>query len=166
MTDNRTTRTLLTLFIVALALAGCGQVPEGPTPTNVGFELTKEADHFYAYGPPLLMRYMPFWAASLIDRMIIFVIPLLVIIIPLSKIAGPLYRWRIRSRIFTWYRYLLDTDRRIVEGTIADPAEELRRLDGLADELAGVDVPLSHSDELYHLKQHLEYVKRRLRKKA
>jgi TRAP transporter TAXI family solute receptor len=139
---------------------------EFPSPTNVGFELTKEADHFYAYGPPLLMRYMPFWAASLVDRMIIFVIPLLVIIIPLSKIAGPLYRWRIRSRIFTWYRYLLDTDRRIVEGTIADPAEELRLLDGLADELAGVDVPLSHSDELYHLKQHLEYVKRRLRKKA
>ncbi|MEJ2385621.1 MAG: TAXI family TRAP transporter solute-binding subunit [Xanthomonadales bacterium] len=139
---------------------------EFPSPSNVGFGLTREAEHFYDYGPPFLMRYMPFWAASLVDRMIIFVIPLLVIIIPLSKVAGPLYRWRIRSRIFTWYRHLLDTDRRIVEGAIADPAEELRQLDRLADELAGVEVPLSHSDELYHLKQHLEYVKRRLRTRA
>ena len=139
---------------------------EFPSAAHVDFGLTKEAEHFYAYGPPLLMRYMPFWAASLVDRLIIFVIPLLVIVIPLSKIAGPLYRWRIRSRIFTWYRYLLETDRRIVEGEVEDRREELRKLDRLADELAEIEVPLSYSDELYQLKQHVEYVKRRLRVKA
>jgi len=139
---------------------------EFPSATHVGFDLTKEAEHFYAYGPPLLMRYLPFWAASLVDRLIIFVIPLLVIVIPLSKVAAPLYRWRIRSRIFTWYRDLLETDRRIVEGRVEDRQEELRKLDRLADELAEIEVPLSYSDELYHLKQHVEYVKRRLSAKA
>ena len=133
-----------------------------PSPSNAGLELTKEAAHYYEYGPPFLMRYLPFWAASLVDRLVIFVIPLLVIVIPLSKLAGPLYRWRIRSRIYTWYRYLLDTDRRLVEGRVVDRDEERRKLDKLADELAAVDVPLSYSDELYHLKQHVEYVRRRL----
>jgi len=133
-----------------------------PAATHVGFPLTKEAEHYHEYGAPFLMRYLPFWAASLVDRLVIFVIPLLVILVPLSKIAGPLYRWRIRSRIYTWYRYLLDTDRRVVEGAVDDPGEERRKLDKLADELAAVDVPLSYSDELYQLKQHVEYVKRRL----
>lgn len=135
---------------------------EFPSSTHVGFDLTREADHYYEYGPPFLTRYLPFWAASLIDRLVIFVIPLLVIVVPLSKVAGPLYRWRIRSRIYTWYRYLLDTDRKLVEGRIDDRDEERRKLDRLADELAEVEVPLSYSDELYHLKQHLEYVRRRL----
>ena len=135
---------------------------EFPSPNHVGYSLTREAQHYYEYGPPFLMRYLPFWAASLVDRLVIFVIPLLVILVPLSKIAGPLYRWRIRSRIYTWYRYLVETDRRIVEGAIDDRKEERRKLDRLADELAEVEVPLSYSDELYHLKQHVEYVKRRL----
>jgi len=136
---------------------------EFPSPANVGFGLTREADHYFRYGPPLLQRYLPFWAASLADRLVIFVIPLLVIVVPLAKVAGPLYRWRIRSRIYRWYSLLLETDRKIAEGEIEDREAERRKLDELADELASVDVPLSYSDELYHLKQHVEYVSRRLR---
>jgi TRAP transporter TAXI family solute receptor len=135
---------------------------EFPSPANVGFGLTKEADHYFRYGPPFLLRYMPFWAASLADRLVIFVIPLLVILVPLLKVAGPLYRWRIRSRIFRWYALLLETDRRIAAGEVRDREAERRKLEELADELASVDVPLSYSDELYHLKQHVEYVSRRL----
>ncbi len=133
-----------------------------PSPANVGFDLTKEASHFFEYGSPFLLRYMPFWAASLIDRLVIFVIPMLVILVPLLKVAGPLYRWRIRSRIYRWYRLLLETDRRITENEVEDIETEHRQLEALADELASVDVPLSYSDELYQLKQHVEYVTRRL----
>jgi len=135
---------------------------EFPSPANVGFGLTREAEHYYRSGPPFLQRYLPFWAASLVDRLVIFVIPLLVIVVPLVKVAGPLYRWRIRSRIYRWYALLLETDRRIVEGEVRDREAERRKLGELADELASVDVPLSYSDELYHLKQHVEYVSRRL----
>ena len=146
-----------------LRQGGVLEAPDAfPSASHVGFGLTKEAGHYHEYGPPFLMRYLPFWAASLVDRMVILVIPLLFILVPLSKVAGPLYRWRIRSRIYTWYRYLLDTDRRIVEGAVDDRAAEHRKLDKLADELAEVEVPLSYSDELYQLKQHVEYVKRRL----
>ncbi|MGD2129979.1 MAG: TAXI family TRAP transporter solute-binding subunit [Lysobacterales bacterium] len=136
---------------------------EFPSPANVGFTLTKEADHYFRYGPPFLQRYLPFWAASLADRLVIFVIPLLVIVVPLAKLAGPLYRWRIRSRIYRWYALLLEMDRKIAEGEIEDREAKRRKLEELADELASVDVPLSYSDELYQLKQHVEYVSRRLR---
>ena len=135
---------------------------EFPSPANVGFGLTKEAGHYFRYGPPFLLRYMPFWAASLVDRLVIFVIPLLVIVVPLVKVAGPLYRWRMRSRIFRWYSILLETDRRIAADEVEDREAEKRKLEELADELASIEVPLSYSDELYHLKQHVEYVSRRL----
>lgn len=137
---------------------------EFPSRENVGYPLTKEADHYFEYGPPFLLRFMPFWAASLVDRLVILVIPLLVILIPLSKLAGPVYRWRIRSRIYRWYKFLRETDQKIVSGTIQENLDaERERLEKLESELASVEVPLSYSDELYHLRQHVEYVSRRLK---
>jgi hypothetical protein len=82
------------------------------------------------------------------------------------KVAGPLYRWRIRSRIYKWYSILLETDRKIAAGEVEDREAEKRKLQELSDELASIEVPLSYSDELYHLKQHVEYVSRRLETSA
>ncbi|MDQ8199954.1 TAXI family TRAP transporter solute-binding subunit [Pelagicoccus enzymogenes] len=139
------------------------QRDEFPSGENVGYPLTKEADHYFEYGPPFLLRFMPFWAASLVDRLVILVIPLLVILIPMAKLAGPVYRWRIRYRIYKWYKFLRETDQKIVGGTIQEYLDaERERLEKLEDELASVEVPLSYSDELYHLRQHVEYVSRRL----
>jgi TRAP transporter TAXI family solute receptor len=135
---------------------------EFPSARNVGIGLTKEAEHYLKKGPSFLMRYLPFWAASLVDRLVIFVVPLLVIVIPLVKLAGPLYRWRIRSRIYTWYRHLQETEKKLVEGLIENPQEEVQRLDTLTEELASLDVPLSYAEELYELKQHIAYVRGRL----
>jgi TRAP transporter TAXI family solute receptor len=135
---------------------------EFPSARNIGFALTGEAEHYLENGPSFLLRFMPFWAASLVDRLVIFIVPLLVIVIPLVKLAGPLYRWRIRSRIYTWYQHLQETERKLAEGKVKNPAEEMHRLDVLNAELASVEVPLSYADELYELKEHIEYVRGRL----
>lgn len=138
------------------------QPGEFPSARNVGFGLTKEAEHYFKKGPSFLLRYMPFWAASLVDRLVIFIVPLLVIVIPLIKLAGPLYRWRVRSRIFTWYRHLQEIERKYSEGKVENLTQEIHRLDVLTKELASIDVPLSYADELYELKEHVEYVRGRL----
>lgn len=136
-----------------------------PSAAYVGYPLTDEAEHYFQYGPPFLLRYMPFWAASLVDRMIMFAIPLMVLLIPLAKLAGPVYRWRVRYRIYRWYKFLRETDRRLVAGTLRENLVlEREKLDKLEKELASVDVPLSYSEELYHLREHVEYVTRRLDK--
>ena len=135
---------------------------EFPSERNVGISLTKEAEHYLKKGPSFLLRYLPFWAASLVDRLVIFIVPLLAIGIPLIKLAGPVYRWRIRSRIYTWYRHLQETERKLAAGVIENPLKEVERLNSLTQELATVDVPLSYADELYELKEHIEYVRSRL----
>ena len=38
------------------------------------FPLSKEAERYYKSGRPFLQRYLPFWAATLIDRMVVMVV--------------------------------------------------------------------------------------------
>ncbi|NWL79875.1 C4-dicarboxylate ABC transporter substrate-binding protein [Pseudomonas taiwanensis] len=118
-----------------------------------------EADYYYEKGLPILQRYLPFRIASLADRYIILLIPLLVIMIPLSKAIGPIYRWRIRARIYRWYKYLREIDRKLDRGTPPEQlANEIDQLEKLEQRLAKVEVPLSYSNELYDLHVHLRYV--------
>ncbi|TBU94481.1 TAXI family TRAP transporter solute-binding subunit [Phytopseudomonas dryadis] len=122
-----------------------------------------EAEYYYKNGLPILQRFLPFRIASLADRYIILAIPLLVLLFPLFKAIGPLYRWRIRARIYRWYKHLRDIDRQLHRGSLpAHLDDEIERLEQLEDELAKVDVPLSYSNELYELHVHLRYVIERL----
>lgn len=137
---------------------------EFPSARFVSFPLTSDAEHYHRNGPPFLLRFMPFWAASMVDRLIILIIPFMALIIPLVKIAGPLYRWRIRSKIFRWYKYLRETDQKIRDGRIQDQVEsEIERLVELESELRTVEVPLSYADELYNLRLHVSHVLERLK---
>ncbi len=127
------------------------------------FALSADAERYYQNGLPLLQRHLPFRIASLADRYIILLIPLIVVLIPLLKAVGPLYRWRIRARIYRWYKYLREIDRQLDAGAPPERlGSEIARLEQLEDELARVEVPLSYSNELYELHVHLRYVIERL----
>jgi uncharacterized protein len=127
------------------------------------FALASDAAHYYDNGLPLLQRHLPFRIASLADRYIILLIPLLMVLIPLMKAVGPLYRWRIRARIYRWYKYLREIDRQLDAGTLPERlGSEIQRLERLEDSLSKVEVPLSYSNELYQLHMHLRYVIERL----
>ncbi|WP_044872019.1 TAXI family TRAP transporter solute-binding subunit [Pseudomonas sp. LFM046] len=122
-----------------------------------------EADYYYEKGLPILQRYVPFRFASLADRYIILLIPLIVIMIPLTKAVGPIYRWRIRARIYRWYKFLREVDRKLDAGTPPEHLEaEIENLEKLEQRLAKVEVPLSYSNELYDLHLHLRHVIERL----
>lgn len=134
-----------------------------PSAEPATFALLDEARYFYSNGLPLLQRFLPFRIASLADRYIILVIPLLVVLIPLFKAVGPLYRWRIRARIYRWYKYLREIDRQLDAGTLPARLDaEIDHLESLEEQLARVEVPLAYSNELYQLHLHLRYVIERL----
>ncbi|MCY1403616.1 TRAP transporter solute receptor, TAXI family [compost metagenome] len=125
--------------------------------------LNDDAEHYYRSGLPLLQRFLPFRIASLADRYIILLIPFIAILIPLLKSIGPLYRWRIRARIYRWYRYLREIDRGLDDSTgEMELNGQIRRLQNLENELSRVEVPLSYYHELYELHLHLSYVIQRL----
>ena len=81
-----------------------------PSASLTAYPLSDDAKRFHEVGPPFLMKYLPFWVATFIDRMIVMLVPLTLLLLPLFKIVPPLYRWRIRSKIYRWYKELQDVD--------------------------------------------------------
>lgn len=136
---------------------------EFPSPQYLDFTLSKEAQRFYKSGPPFLRRHLPFWAATLVDRLKIMLLPFLALLFPLFKLMPPIYRWRIRSRIYRWYAELEAVDPRIQKNyAVEQTAEYLAELDRIEDMVSTVSVPLSFSQELYDLRLHIEMLRAEL----
>ncbi len=158
---------LVQLFVQAAHKihAGAGWFARsGQFPSAQGSELPlhDEAERFYAKGPPLLQSYLPFWVANLIDRMWVALFSIIVVLIPVSRVVPPLYQFRIRSRVFRWYRNL-----RRIEEELAQPgaplADLLQRIEELDARAGRIVVPLSYAEELYNLRSHIDTVRARLR---
>ena len=124
--------------------------------------LSKEAKRFYQFGPPFLQHYLPFWAANMIDRMWVVLASIIVVLIPLSRVVPPLYELRVRSRVFRWYAKLRQIEAGLAEAP-RDPQPLMDDLDELDAHVAQLQVPLSHADELYALRSHIDLVRGKLR---
>lgn len=131
-----------------------------PMPGLLAYPLSKEADRYYKNGPPFLQRYLPFWAASLVDRLKVMLLPLLVLMLPLIKVMPPIYTWRMRARVYRWYDELERAEQGLQAGE-HDATWLKRELDRIEAEVQRVKVPLSFTDQLYQLRQHIDLVRRR-----
>ncbi|PCI43675.1 MAG: C4-dicarboxylate ABC transporter substrate-binding protein [Proteobacteria bacterium] len=129
---------------------------EFPTARYTALTLSKQAQHFYKSGPPFLQRYLPFWAATMVDRLKVMLLPFIALLIPLFKLMPPLYRWRVRSRIYRWYDELSRIDLALAEELDQTLFAELDRIE---NEIRKVQVPLSYADELYSLRMHLALIR-------
>ena len=140
-------------------MARAGQFPSAQSSE---FPLARDAERFYRTGPPLMQRYLPFWMANFIDRMWVALFSIMVVLIPLARLVPPVYQFRIRSRIFRWYRDLRLIEEELVSGKTprADLAERLNKLDAKVER---VPVPLAYTDELYALRSYIALVRERLR---
>lgn len=137
-----------------------------PSPKFVDFPLSKEATRYYKSGAPFLQRYLPFWLANLVDRLIVLLIPLITLLIPLLKVLPPTYRWRIRSRIYRWYDQLREVE---YQSELTDEKEMLSELlDELLTiekELMMTDIPKSYAESQYNLRLHIRLIRERLESK-
>ncbi|OQY27890.1 MAG: hypothetical protein B6244_09065 [Candidatus Cloacimonetes bacterium 4572_55] len=137
-----------------------------PSDQYTHLTLNKDAKRFIEWGPPFLLRYISFWTVSMLDRMKIFLLPLLTLLIPLGRLATPTYRWRIRSRIYRWYRLIRDVEYETKNQTNPEKIEkQMDRLRQIEDQIAKISVPLSYMNELYSLIFHISFVQGKLKKK-
>jgi hypothetical protein len=91
-------------------------------------------------------------------------VPLVLLLVPAMKIAPTIYRWRMESRIYRWYRVLLDLEREAVQPPVS-PArrlELLAQLDEIEQSVHRITVPAKFGDLFYGLRGHIEFVRRKL----
>lgn len=125
------------------------------------FPVSAEAERAIKGGKPLLQRWLPFWAANLVERMWLVLTIIIAILLPASRIVPPLYEFRIRSRVFRWYAQLRDIEARL-DGDPVAGQDLLAELNALDDKAGKINVPLSYADEVYALRNNIHLVRKKL----
>jgi hypothetical protein len=97
----------------------------------------------------------------LIERMWLALGIIVAILLPLSRIIPPMYKFRIRSRIFKWYGQLRQIEEQLIQNPEAKSSLRTE-LDDLDARVGTISVPLSYADELYALRNNINLVRRKL----
>jgi len=136
---------------------------EFPSPVEHDFPISDDAARYYKSGKTFAYRHLPFWVASLADRLLVLLLPIVVLIIPAVRLVPALYGWRIRTRIYRRYGQLMALERE--SQGVHDPEKArkiLERVDMIDRAVIDLKLPPSFADEAYVLRQHINFVRARL----
>jgi hypothetical protein len=138
---------------------------EFPAPLKREYPLSEDALKFYKSGKLItydLVR--SFWLASLINRILVAVVPIMLVLIPAIRFLPVIYRWSVQLRIYRCYRPLLRIERDAAAAPDRAQTEELvRRLDEIEADVQRLKVPASFAHQFYDLRNHIAFVRLRLR---
>ena len=135
-----------------------GQFPSG---NLVDLPMNEDASRYIRIGPSFLYRWLPYGTAVVLDRLKVLLLPMVALLLPLFRIAPPLYQWRVRSRVYRWYAAVRDIDLAI-SSEEPDAASLRSRLHALESDVASVSVPLAYTGEQYHLRLHIHLLQEEL----
>ena len=135
-----------------------------PSRNHLEYPIEVTAQRFFETGPSFLQRYLPFWAANLVDRLKIMLLPLIALAYPLLRVVPPTYNWRMRSRIDRWYKELQSIERNLEAGASRDDLRRgLAELEAIEQKVRRLTMPVSYGNPLYSLRQHISMLRDQLR---
>jgi len=135
---------------------------EFPAAREHDLPLSADARRYYESGKRWLYRLLPFWAASLADRFLVVLVPLLVLLIPALRLVPASYHWLVRLRVYRVYGALLEVERLVVRSAPEERPQLLARIDAVEQAADALKLPLSFADQFYVLREHIGLVRRRL----
>jgi TRAP-type uncharacterized transport system substrate-binding protein len=136
---------------------------EFPAPLQHEFPISTDAERYYKSGKGFLYRTLPFWIASLADRVVVLLVPIIVVLIPGLRLVPSLYRWRVKSRIYKIYGTLIGVEREAMSDP--EPAQRealIERVDNIENAVNQMKMPLAYADQFYVLREHIGFVRQRL----
>jgi len=136
---------------------------EFPALKTQDFPISDQAQRYFKSGGSVLYDYLPFWAATFVDRMILILIPLGFVLIPLIGVMPWIYTWQNRSKYYPWYQAL----KALEEEVVADPQPEnadgyRQRLDRIEEAVGRIRVAVAFYDEIFLLQEHIAAVRKKL----
>ena len=135
---------------------------EFPAPLEQDFRISDDAARYYKTGKSFLYRQLPFWLAGLVNRVLLLILPMIVVLIPGLRLIPTILRWRVKLRLFRWYRALIKLEHEPAAPVSAPQAELIRRLDHIEASIYKSKVPASAADQFYALRGHIDFVRARL----
>ena len=150
---------------------------EFPSASDPEFQVSPRRAAIYKSGElPILLRHLapvnarmgvPFsftaFVSSYAGQVLLVLIPLLALLVPLTRALPALYVWMVRRRLIYWYRQLKALERNLdsrgAKYDIDAHQAELERIDGA---VRRIRVPRYFSNELYDLRLHIDLVRQRL----
>jgi uncharacterized protein len=125
--------------------------------------LSPTAEAFYRSGPTFWQRYASFWLASLLSRIVFFVIPFVATLIPLIGAAPRFYRWLYVRRIDQLHRALGKIERDRAENPDRSSRHEYRvRISEIESAVRLLKVARPFEVDLQRLRIHLRMVQETL----
>jgi TRAP-type uncharacterized transport system substrate-binding protein len=136
---------------------------EFPSIKTQDFPISEQAHRFYRSGGSWLHGYLPFWAATFVDRMFLVLISIGMVLIPMIGIMPWIYTWRNRSKYYRWYRELRELEEELKAHRAPERVEGYHaRLDQIEDGVSRIHVSVAFYDEIFILKEHIQMVRQKL----
>lgn len=139
------------------------RIGEFPRPQEPEYAFSEHAERTYTSGQPFFQRFLPFWLANFIERMVVMLLPFATIFLPLLKIVPMVYEWRIKSRLLYWYGHLKTLEKELAKDRTAERLPAYKAEIDLIDEAVSmIPVPLHYSDRHYELRAAIDLVRQRI----
>jgi hypothetical protein len=134
-----------------------------PNPVVREYRISEDATRYYKSGKSFLYRTLPFWLATVVDRLLVLLLPIAVLLFPALRLIPALFTWRVRSRIYRYYGALIAVERESMrDSSDAERAKLLSELDRIEASLNTLRMPLAYADGFYVLREHVRFVRERL----
>lgn len=137
---------------------------EFPAPIKQEIALSPDAVRYYKNGRGFFFNALhSFWIASLLNRLLIAVVPLVLVLIPAIRYLPVAYRLTIQLRLYRCYRPLLRVERETFGPLTPERTRELlERVDEIEETVNKLSIPASFADRFYWLRSHIDFVRHRL----
>ena len=133
---------------------------EFPAPEPVDLPLSSYALEFYKTGTPFLLRHLPFRLAVLLAQPVVWLIPVIVILFPVFRVAPAVYDWFERRRVYRLYAELRHLEEEMFSAAPSQNRKDfIERLDQLKDRASKLSVPTQFKPLAYSLRLHIDMVR-------
>jgi TRAP-type uncharacterized transport system substrate-binding protein len=132
---------------------------EFPAAHTLDLPLSREARQYYKSGPSALQRYLPFWLAPLVQRLLFIALPLAGIIYPIWSMLPQALQWRAQRRLYLIYGELTYLETELRRTPPAQHPALLERLTVLDKRVGAQPFPRGLTEMSYNLRVHIDLVR-------
>jgi TRAP transporter TAXI family solute receptor len=134
---------------------------EFPSQQSLDLAQSEESKRFFKTGRPVLQRYLPFWLANLIERLLVSLVPALAILLPAAQIIPKVIHWREKAKITQLYDRVqwLESTGVLRPKDASALTQAHQRLDEIRSDIDRLRLEPELHVDVYNLKAHVDFVR-------